>query len=161
MEDRSELQDYVRSGFVRGHMSPSGNMPTATAQFESFSQANMVSQNPNDNQNLCEGIESSVRYLTSRRRELFVMTGPIFDDSPGYSPPSACSTVGLSPIACLATDIKNLSPALKKSTPRPPLGSTCTGSSTMRDRIKIRVSNPGCRGAHDAISTLSLPSVSV
>jgi endonuclease G len=82
IEDRSELHDYSRSGFDRGHMSPSGDMPTATAQFESFSLANMVPQNPNNNQNLWEGIESSVRYLTSRRSELFVITGPIFDDTP-------------------------------------------------------------------------------
>jgi endonuclease G, mitochondrial len=82
MEDRSELHDYARSGFDRGHMSPSGDMPTATAQFESFSLANMVPQNPNNNQNLWEGIESSVRYLTSRRSELFVITGPVFDESP-------------------------------------------------------------------------------
>ncbi len=82
MEDRSELDDYVHSGFDRGHMSPSGDMPTATAQFESFSLANMVPQNPNNNQNLWEGIESSVRFLTSRHSELFVITGPIFDESP-------------------------------------------------------------------------------
>jgi len=76
--ERAELADYARSGFDRGHMSPSGDMPDAASQQESFSLANMVPQAPRLNRILWEGIESAVRTLALRRGELYVVTGPIF-----------------------------------------------------------------------------------
>jgi endonuclease G, mitochondrial len=79
--DRAELRDYARSGYDRGHMSPSGDMPTENAQQESFSLANMIPQNSNNNQVLWEGIEESTRALTMQRGELYVVTGPIFEGS--------------------------------------------------------------------------------
>ena len=77
--DRSELADYTRSGFDRGHMSPSGDMPTASAQLESFSLANIVPQNPNNNQRLWQGIESVTRALARSDGEVYVVTGPLFE----------------------------------------------------------------------------------
>ena len=79
--DRAELTDYVRSGFDRGHMAPSGDMPTETAQYESFSLANMIPQNPKHNQILWEGIEQATRNLAQQDGELYVVTGPIFEGS--------------------------------------------------------------------------------
>jgi endonuclease G len=79
--DRAELSDYARSGFDRGHMAPSGDMPTETAQHDSFSLANMIPQNPNNNQNLWEGIEESTRSLARGDGEIYVVTGPIFEGS--------------------------------------------------------------------------------
>ncbi|MDB5825645.1 MAG: endonuclease [Herminiimonas sp.] len=79
VSDRSELNDYKRSGFDRGHMSPSGDMPTETAQHESFSLANMIPQNPNNNQNLWEGIEEATRNLARTDGEVYVVSGPIFE----------------------------------------------------------------------------------
>jgi len=76
--DRAELADYARSGFDRGHMAPSGDMPDARSQSESFSLANMIPQNPDNNRNLWEGIESAVRALTRRDGEIYVVTGPIY-----------------------------------------------------------------------------------
>jgi endonuclease G, mitochondrial len=78
-EDRAELADYARSGYDRGHMSPSGDMATPTAQYQSFSLANMIPQHPCNNEVLWEGIESAVRDLASAEGEIYVVTGPIYE----------------------------------------------------------------------------------
>ncbi len=76
--ERAELEDYARSGYDRGHMAPSGDMPDADAQEESFSLANMLPQAPKLNRGTWERIESAVRGLARRRGEIYVVTGPIF-----------------------------------------------------------------------------------
>lgn len=75
---RSRLEDYVHSGFDRGHMAPAGDMPTAEAQAESFSLANVVPQDRSVNRSLWAAIEESVRRLAIERGTLFVVTGPVF-----------------------------------------------------------------------------------
>jgi endonuclease G len=77
-DQRSELSDYKRSGFDRGHMAPNGDMSTEEAQEESFSLANMIPQDPCNNEVLWEGIESAVRDLALSGEEVFVVTGPAF-----------------------------------------------------------------------------------
>lgn len=78
-DERADLRDYVRSGYDRGHMAPSGDMPDLAAQAESFSLANVVPQDPSDNRYLWSDIESRVRRLALDEGELFVVTGPIFE----------------------------------------------------------------------------------
>ena len=78
-EDRAELADYARSGYDRGHMAPAADMPTISAQHESFSLANIVPQQPQNNQILWSAIEGATRHMTNQRGELYVMTGPIFE----------------------------------------------------------------------------------
>jgi endonuclease G len=75
---RSELEDYARTGYDRGHLAPSGDMADEQSQYESFSLANIIPQNPDNNRNLWEGIESAVRDLARKSGELHVVTGPIF-----------------------------------------------------------------------------------
>lgn len=75
---RARLDDYVHSGFDRGHLAPAGDMPTATAQAESFSLANIVPQDRSMNRTLWAAIEESVRRLAMERGSLFVVTGPAF-----------------------------------------------------------------------------------
>jgi endonuclease G len=77
-DDRAVLSDYTRSGYDRGHMTPSGDMPDPEAQQQSFSLANIVPQTPMLNRDVWEGIESAVRHLAERQGELYVVTGPAF-----------------------------------------------------------------------------------
>ena len=77
-DDRTELADYARSGFDRGHMTPSGDMPDPLAQQQSFSLANIVPQTAQLNRGVWERIESTVRTVVKRRGEAYVVTGPAF-----------------------------------------------------------------------------------
>lgn len=76
--ERAELADYKGSGMDRGHMTPSGDAPTIEAQQETFSLANMVPQDHDNNTKLWAAIETSVRELAKANGELYVVTGPIF-----------------------------------------------------------------------------------
>lgn len=77
-QDRAELDDYRRSGYDRGHMTPSGDMPDAETQQQTFSLANMVPQAGVLNRGLWADIESTVRNLAVQNNELFIVTGPAF-----------------------------------------------------------------------------------
>ncbi|MDP1785146.1 MAG: DNA/RNA non-specific endonuclease [Sulfuricurvum sp.] len=76
--ERSELKDYSHSGYDRGHMAPSADMPTKLAQQECFTLANMVPQNSDNNRGIWAGIEGATRQLTKNKGELYVITGPLF-----------------------------------------------------------------------------------
>ena len=80
-DERAELRDYARSGFDRGHMSPAGDMGDSDSQYDSFSLANMVPQDPHNNQSLWSGIEEVTRKFAAYRGALYVVTGPIFEGS--------------------------------------------------------------------------------
>ena len=62
-------------------MTPSGDMPSAAAQQQSFSLANVVPQTAALNRDVWEGIESAVRHLAERQGQLFVVTGSAFQGS--------------------------------------------------------------------------------
>ncbi|MFD0938077.1 DNA/RNA non-specific endonuclease, partial [Methylobacterium trifolii] len=78
-DQRADLDDYVHSGFDRGHLAPAGDMPSEAAQGQSFSLANVVPQDRALNRGLWAAIEESTRRLASRRGELFVVTGAVFE----------------------------------------------------------------------------------
>lgn len=83
-DDRSELEDYRASGFDRGHMSPSADMPDAASQEQSFSLANMVPQDANNNRHLWQGIEITTRAMAKSSGELYVVSGPAFVGAPTW-----------------------------------------------------------------------------
>ncbi len=77
-QDQAQLGDYRASGYDRGHMTPSGDMPDGAAQEQSFSLANIVPQTAQLNRGIWEGIESAVRNLAVAEGELYLVTGPAF-----------------------------------------------------------------------------------
>jgi endonuclease G len=77
---RAELSDYKKSGYDRGHMSPSGDMAwDIQAMQESFYLSNMVPQSPKMNQQIWRILEDKVRQWAFDRGELYIFTGPIFE----------------------------------------------------------------------------------
>ncbi len=77
-EDQAQLADYRRSGFDRGHMTPSGDMPDEQAQGQTFSLANMVPQTAELNRGIWARVENTARRLAERDSELYLITGPAF-----------------------------------------------------------------------------------
>ncbi|ALK99611.1 endonuclease [Massilia sp. WF1] len=77
-DQRAELADYARSGFDRGHMAPNGDMPDRESQRDSFSLANIVPQDGENNRHLWAGIEGVVRKMAKKEGDLYVVTGPAF-----------------------------------------------------------------------------------
>jgi endonuclease G len=75
---RAELTDYARSGFDRGHMAPNGDMPDRGSQRDSFSLANIVPQDGENNRYVWAAIEGAVRKMAKQEGDLYVITGPAF-----------------------------------------------------------------------------------
>lgn len=83
---RAELSDYHRSGFDRGHLAPSADMPTAKAQDESFSLSNMVPQNSEHNRKTWSKVEQTTRKLAQKYNSVYVVTLPVYQDKNGNLP---------------------------------------------------------------------------
>ncbi len=81
--ERANLEDYKGSGLDRGHMAPAADMPTAQANDQSFSLANMVPQARINNQRTWAGIEKATRhYIRRAQGPVFVFTGPVYAGAP-------------------------------------------------------------------------------
>ncbi len=78
---RSELGDYRRSGYDRGHMAPNGDMGDEASQRDSFSLANMVPQDHANNAGLWAAIEEAVRDTAEADGEAYVVTGPLYESA--------------------------------------------------------------------------------
>jgi len=79
VDDRAELADYRNAeGRDRGHMAPSGDMPDPKSQRESFTLANMIPQDSNNNRGIWARLEKGVRELARADDDIYVITGPIF-----------------------------------------------------------------------------------
>lgn len=79
--DKPLLSDYIGSGYDRGHLSPNADMQDTRQQYDSFSLANIIPQDPELNRGAWADMEKQVRYNTLRYGESYVVTGVIFDSS--------------------------------------------------------------------------------
>jgi endonuclease G len=78
-DERAELNDYAHSGYDRGHMSPSADFVNPQANHETFTLANLVPENHNNNAGIWASIEGATRYMAKKYGEVYVITGPIFE----------------------------------------------------------------------------------
>lgn len=76
---RAELADYRRSGYDRGHLAPSADMPGLEAQQSSFTLANIAPQNATLNRGAWADLEIAARRFSLRQSETFIVTGVIFE----------------------------------------------------------------------------------
>lgn len=82
---RSELGDYARTGYARGHMAPSAAIRRSKdANSESFLLSNMVPQiGPGFNSGIWAYLEDKVRDWAIKRGEGWVFVGPVFQEADG------------------------------------------------------------------------------
>lgn len=74
------LDDYSRSGYDKGHMAPAGDYRASQESMnQTFFLSNIVPQNPVHNQGIWANLEASVREMTGRWGDLYIVTGPIYD----------------------------------------------------------------------------------
>lgn len=80
MGERSELKDYEKSGYDRGHMMPAADAKwKSSAMKQTFLLSNMAPQiGIGFNRGIWEELESKIRKWVKARGELYVYIGPIF-----------------------------------------------------------------------------------
>lgn len=80
---RISHQDYTNSGYDRGHMAPNEAISESygrEAQLQTFLMSNVVPQSPDLNQGPWRIFEELLVDRTKESEELWVVTGPIYDD---------------------------------------------------------------------------------
>lgn len=96
---RSELRDYSGSGYDRGHLVPAADMRRSVRTMsESFILTNMAPQTPRLNRGIWNNLEGKVRALTLKKRNAYIMTGPLYLDANGNKT-STVSTLGEDQVA--------------------------------------------------------------
>jgi len=78
--ERAELQDYLNSGYDRGHLVPAGDMSRSEVTMsESFLLSNMAPQiGPYFNRGIWKDLEAKVRKWAKLKRNIYVFTGPLY-----------------------------------------------------------------------------------
>lgn len=80
---RSTLEDYVGTGYDRGHLSPAAaNTQNDDIMSESFLLTNMAPQNASKNRGIWRSLELTIRDWVSQGKDIWVVTGTVFED--GY-----------------------------------------------------------------------------
>lgn len=79
VELQVDQKSYQNQGFDKGHLAPNADMDSLASQYDSFSLANIIPQNPDHNRNLWRHIEQQTRALTLQFGESYVVTGVLFN----------------------------------------------------------------------------------
>lgn len=81
--NRVSHDDYLKSGYDRGHMAPNyaiSRLYGKQAQLDTFLMSNITPQRPKLNQKLWQRLEQAeIDYFTRLGKEVWVITGPVFD----------------------------------------------------------------------------------
>lgn len=80
IKNRATLNDYKGQKYDRGHLTPSADMTTSKAQYESFSLANMTPQVPHNNRVLWASVEKKVREIADKGG-VYIITGCIYSNT--------------------------------------------------------------------------------
>jgi len=80
----AKSSDYTKSGYDRGHLCPAADMDfNPVAMDESFMMSNISPQEPDFNRGIWKELETTVREWAKNKHQIFVATGPIFNDIKG------------------------------------------------------------------------------
>lgn len=75
----AKLSDFKHSGYDRGHMAAAGNHKISQDDLDqTFTLSNISPQAPQLNQGIWERLESYVRFVTKRSKNLWVVSGPLY-----------------------------------------------------------------------------------
>jgi len=76
-------KDYSHSGYTRGHLAPAGDMAFSTeAMKQTFFMSNMTPQTRAFNGGVWRELEETVRDWAMANDELYIVSGPIFNQKP-------------------------------------------------------------------------------
>ena len=86
-EFRSHNEDYLDSGYSRGHMMPAADVKTSQeAMSETFYLSNIIPQNPENNAGFWYRMEDFCRELVRKYSDVYVISGPLFLPTPTTDP---------------------------------------------------------------------------
>jgi endonuclease G len=82
-EYRTKLEDFVNTGFDKGHQAPSASIDfSKEANRETFALSNITLQDQKLNRQAWGKLEDLEREWTKTKGKLYVVTGPIYSDNP-------------------------------------------------------------------------------
>lgn len=91
----ASLNDYKGSGYDRGHLCPAADMTqNKTAMSETFFLSNMSPQVAGFNRGIWSTLEDQVRKWATQYQNIFVVTGPIFNNNLGVIGPGEVTVPG-------------------------------------------------------------------
>lgn len=80
-DQQGNHDDYTNQGFARGHMTPADDAPDRPTQADTFVVTNIVPQVGPFNGGLWAQLERAVHRLAASEREVYIVTGPLFEEA--------------------------------------------------------------------------------